>query len=313
MHDVVVVAPPGVVPYDLSVPCEVFARALGPRGAPAYRVRVCSVEPEVDAGYFALRTWHGLDLLDHADTVVVPGVADVDRPVPEVLLQAIRAAAARGAQVASLCSGAFVLAAAGLLDHRRATTHWLACAELARRFPAIDVDPAVLYVDGGQVLTSAGAAAGMDLCLHLVRRDLGAAAAADAARLSVTPLERDGGQAQFIVRPPAPSDSTSLAGLLVWIDDHLTADLSLAALARRARASQRTLARRFQEQLGCTPARWVTRARVRRAQHLLETGDLSIDEVAARAGFGAATTLRERFHAELATTPRAYRRAFRGR
>ena len=190
---------------------------------------------------FEIRLRAGLEALERADTIIVPGIADIDAPVPRELVQALRAAAERGARLASICSGAFLLAATGLLAGKRATTHWLAAAELARRYPAIEVDPNVLFVDEGNLLTSAGATAGIDLCLHLVRRDFGAAVAANTARMAVVALEREGGQAQFIVHPPPPSDGESLAPLLAWIEQNLHRDLSLFALARRAAMSTRTL------------------------------------------------------------------------
>ena len=220
---------------------------------------------------------------------------------------------ARGARVASVCSGAFLLAATGLLDGRRATTHWRAAAELARRYPRIRVEPDVLYVDEGQVLTSAGAAAAFDLCLHMVRRDYGSAVAVEAARVSVMPLERDGGQTQFIVHPPPAPDGASLAPLLRWLEENTHRELSLDDLARRAALSVRSLNRRFREQTGTTPLQWLLRARVRRAQLLLETTAQSVSRVAADAGFGSVTAFREHFRRVAATSPQAYRRAFRGR
>ena len=311
MHQVAVVALDGVVPFDLATPCEVFGRVRLPSGSAGYRVRVCGVRREVDAGTFTLKTRHGLSLLSKAHTVIVPGIADVSVPIPGELVQALRAAAKRGARIASICSGAFVLAATGLLDGRRATTHWLATEELARRHPTIEVDPNVLYVDGGQLLTSAGAAAGLDLCLHLVRLDYGAAVAADAARLSVMPLERDGGQSQFIVHAPPGPELSSLEALLPWLEKHLARKLSLEVIARRAALSVRTLNRRFREQLGTTPLNWLLRARVRRAQALLETTSLSVESIAAKVGFGSASALREQFQRFVSTSPYAYRRAFR--
>ena len=311
VHRVAIVALEGVVPFDLAVPCEVFGRVQLPGGRPGYEVRVCSVRREVNAGAFTLKTRHGLARLAQADTVILPGIADVSRPIPRPLIKALRAAAARGARVASICSGAFVLAATGLLDGRRATTHWLATDELARRFPALDVDPNVLYVDDGQFLTSAGAAAGLDLCLHLVRLDFGAAVAADAARLSVMPLERGGGQAQFIVHAPPAPDSASLAPLLPWLEKHLTDSLSLPSMARRAGISVRTLNRRFREQLDTTPLHWLLRARVQRARALLESTNHSVEEIAGKVGFGSVSALREQFQKVLKTSPQAYRRAFR--
>lgn len=312
MHRIGVVAFEGVVLFDLAVPVEVFSRARPPGAPRLYDVRVCGVTDVVATETVAIRAPWPLDELEAVDTVVVPGVDDLDRPLPHALLAALRAAAARGARIVSICSGAFVLAAAGLLEGRRATTHWIAAPELQRRFPKVQVDPSVLYVADGPILTSAGAAAGLDLCLHLVRVDHGAAAAAEAARLSVMPLERDGGQAQFIVHPPPTDVGANLAPVLAWIEAHLDADLAVPALARRAGQSPRTFLRRFKEQTGTTPARWIARARVRRAQVLLETTDASVDAIADATGLGAASTLRERFHAIVGTSPAAYRRAFRG-
>ncbi|MFD0818574.1 GlxA family transcriptional regulator, partial [Micromonospora zhanjiangensis] len=219
--------------------------------------------------------------------------------------------AANGARIASICGGAFTLAATGLLDGRRATTHWLATDRLAARHPRIQVDPNVLYVDNGQFLTSAGAAAGLDLCLHLIRRDHGAAVAADAARLSVMPLERAGGQAQFITHePPAPEGAT-LEPLLAWMRDNTGRELTLADIARHAGVSTRTLNRRFRDQTGTTPLRWLHRVRVHRAQHLLETTAHSVDLVATRVGFASTTAFRDHFKRITGTSPQAYRRSFR--
>lgn len=318
-HRVVIVATDGVVPFDLATPYELFQRVRLPDGAPGYQVRVCGVREEVETEGFWIRVRHGLEALGRADTVLLPGVADVSAPVPEHLVRAVQRAAARGARVASICSGAFLLAATGLLDGKRATTHWLAAAELARRFPAVTVDPRVLYVDEGQVLTSAGAAAGLDLCLHLIRRDHGAAVAAEAARVSVMPLERAGGQSQFIVHaPPAQEPGGEGAGgslrpLLAWLEGKLADEgLTLEAMARRAATSVRSLSRRFREQTGTTPLQWLLRARVRRAQLLLETTAHSIERVAASAGFGSVAAFRVQFGRAVGTSPQAYRRAFRG-
>ena len=311
MHVVAVVAVPGVVPFDLAAPCEVFGRARLSSGGPAYQLKVCGVSREVDAGLFGMRTRWGLSDLLRADTIILPGVADLSRPVPRALVACLRTAAARGKRIASICSGAFLLAATGLLDGKRATTHWLAAAELARRHPAIEVDPNVLYIDNGQILTSAGAAAGLDLCLHLVRRDHGAAVAADAARISVMPLERYGGQAQFIVHAPPAADGQSLEPVLRWLERNLDRPLRLPEIARKAGMSTRSLSRRFHEQTGATPAQWVTRARVRRAQQLLETTRHAVERVAADAGFRSTATFRERFRRVVGTSPQTYRRTFR--
>lgn len=306
---VAVVAFDGVVLGDLSTACEVFGLARTKRGVPAYDVRVCSESPAVESIHLELRVPWRLTALAGADTVIVPGIDDLTKSAPAAVLRAIRRAADRGARVASICTGAFVLAAAGVLDGLRATTHWRAAADLARRHPSIDVDPNVLYVDNGRVLTSAGAAAGFDLCMHLVRRDLGAEAAASVARLAVMPLERGGGQAQFIKHEP-PSADGSMAPLLGWLEQNLSRELPLSAIARRAAMSTRTLSRRFREQVGTTPAAWIARARVRHAQRLLETTSMSVEQVANEAGFGSATVLREHFGGVVGTSPLAYRRAF---
>lgn len=311
MHTVALLALEGVVPFDLAVPIEVFGRARLPSGDPAYRVRVCALEPEVDAGTFALRAPWALTDLATADTVIIPGVADVSRPVPAVVLDALTTSAANGTRVASICVGAFTLAAAGLLDGLRATTHWAAAAELARRYPRVEVDPDVLYVDNGQLLTSAGAAAGLDLCLHMIRTDHGSAVAADAARLSVMPLERAGGQAQFITHEPPAPDGASLQPVLVWLENNLARDLTIDDIAAHAALSTRTLNRRFRDQTGTTPLQWLHRTRLRHAQYLLETTDHPVERICRQVGFTSPTTFRERFKHLVGTSPQAYRSAFR--
>jgi transcriptional regulator GlxA family with amidase domain len=309
--NVAVLALHGVVAFDLTIACDTFARVRLANGRPAYQVRVCGEAPVIKAGLFDLRVPWDLSHIRVADTLIVPGIENPMMPIDDMVLDAVRGAAKRGARIASICSGAFVLAAAGLLDGQRATTHWLAAKELALRYPSIDVDPNVLYVDNGKVLTSAGAAAGIDLCLHMIRRDHGSAIAAEAARRAVVPLERDGGQAQFIEHEP-PTSTSSLAPLLQWMTLHLNADLSLERLARRAALSTRTLSRRFREQVGTSPLQWLLMQRVRRAQQLLETSDLSIERIASRVGFASATNLRERFLVVVGTSPTAYRRTFGG-
>ncbi|HWD01580.1 MAG TPA: helix-turn-helix domain-containing protein [Amycolatopsis sp.] len=311
MHTVVILALENVVPFDLATPIEVFTRTLLPDDRAAYRVLVCAPAPVVDAGPVAIQVRHGLEALAEADTIIVPGRAEFDE-VPAEVIGALRVAASNGTRLASICSGAFVLAAAGLLDGQRATTHWAAAAELAARYPAIDVDPDVLYVDNGAILTSAGAAAGLDLCLHLIRRDHGSAVAADAARLSVMPLEREGGQ--FIVHdlPPAPRGS-ALEPLLVWLEEHCAEDLTLDAIAAKAGLSSRTLNRRFREHTGTSPLQWLLRARIRRAQHLLEATDHGVDRIAGQVGFGSPTSFRDRFKRVVGTSPQAYRTRFAAR
>jgi len=312
MHTIAVLALDGVLAFDLSTPIEVFGRTHLPDGRAAYRVRVCAPSAEVDVGAFTLRAPWGLDMLAEADTIILPGLADPTAPIPMDVLDALRAAAARETRIASICVGAFTLAATGLLDGLRATTHWVAAGALARRYPAVEVDANVLFVDNGQILTSAGAAAGLDLCLHMIRRDHGAAVAADAARLAVMPLERDGGQAQFITHEPPTPDGATLEPLLRWMDENAHRDLTLADIAARAMVSTRTLNRRFREQTGTTPLHWLHRARLRRAQYLLETTDHSVERVAGQVGFSSPTTFRERFRGLVGASPQAYRRAFRG-
>jgi transcriptional regulator GlxA family with amidase domain len=316
VHVVAVLACDGVIGFDMTTPIEVFGRVRLADGRPGYQVRVCGPRRLIDAGSFRLRAPWPLAALQDADTVVVPGLADPTAPVSPAVLDAVRTAAARGARVASICVGAFVLAAAGLLDGRRATTHWTAAAELARRHPAVEVDPKVLFVDGGTVLTSAGAAAGLDLCLHMVGRDHGSAVAAQTARVSVMPLQRSGGQAQFIAGPAGsirPDVSSSLQPLLDWVAEHLAEDLTLADLAAAANLSTRTLLRRFAAQLGETPSHWVNRRRIDAARELLEATDTPVEQIGALVGLAAGTTFRERFRAVVGVTPSAYRAAFRGR
>lgn len=309
-HLVTIIAFDGVVLGDLSVPCEVFGRVHQSDGSPFYEIRICSVTSQVRSEHVTLEVPWRLSSIGRADTVIIPGLENLAHVPPATILRAIHKAVVRGARVASICSGAFVLAATGALDGLRATTHWQAARELQRRFPAIDVDPDVLYVDNGTILTSAGAAAGFDLCLYLVRRDLGAEAAAAVARASVMPLERSGGQAQFIVHKPPTSDGTSMGRLMIWIEENLCDDLSLPALARKGAMSIRTLSRNFRAEAGMTPAEWIARARVRSAQRLLETTRLDMEQVAADCGFGSASVLRQHFAAVVGTSPVAYRRAF---
>jgi transcriptional regulator GlxA family with amidase domain len=313
MHTVAVLALRQVIPFDLATPVEVFSRTRLPDGRPGYRVRVCAEEPEVDAGTFVLRAPWGLDGLDGADTVVVPGTAEPAAPLPPAVRTALRQAGAAGTRIASLCTGAFTLAASGLLDGLRATTHWMAARQLAATYPEVAVDPDVLYVDNGQFLTSAGAAAALDMCLHMVRRDYGSAVAADAARLSVTPLEREGGQAQFVANDhdhsPAPAGS-ALEPLLAWLRENLQRPLALDDIAAHAGVSTRTLIRRFREQTGTSPLQWLHRARIRQAQHLLETTPHSVERIGAQVGFGSPTAFRDRFKRTTGVSPNTYRHTF---
>ncbi|MFJ3302636.1 GlxA family transcriptional regulator [Streptomyces sp. NPDC086549] len=314
MHTVAVLALDQVIPFDLTVAIDTFGWARLPDGRAAYRVRVCSSAQEVTAaaGAFTVRAPYGLDALAEADTIILPGVADPTAPLPPEVAEAVRTAAANGTRIASICVGAFVFAATGLLDGLRATTHWVAAQDLAAMYPKVTVDPNVLYVDNGQFLTSAGAAAAMDMCLHMIRLDHGSAVAAHTARHCVMPLEREGGQAQFIVhdQPPAPAGAT-LEPLLDWLEESCARDLTLDEIAARAGMSTRTLNRRFREQTGTTPLQWLHRARVRRAQYLLETTPYPVERIAEQVGFGSPTAFRERFRRVVGTSPQAYRRAFK--
>lgn len=308
MHTVAVLALDGVIAFDLATPIEVFGRTLATDGTPLYDVQAAGPRRTVGAGPIRISVPHTLDLIaEDADTVIVPGRADLTSAPDRHSLEAVRAAAGRGARVASICVGALDLAATGLLDGLRATTHWRAAGLLASRHPAVEVSADALFVDNGQILTSAGASAGLDLCLHLVARDHGGVVAADAARTAVMPLTRDAGQAQYVRDDTL--GSTGLAETLRWIDEHADQPVSVADIARSASVSTRTLNRRFADELGVTPSGWLTRARVRQAQHLLETTDDPIERVAAASGLGSAANLRARFSDLVGTTPTRYRHA----
>ena len=292
------------------MPCEIFGRTQDDEGRRLYDVRVCGLRPNVESAHVRLGTRWPLTTVRRADTVIVPGIDDLHRSIPDAVLKELRRAIERGARVASICTGAFVLARTGALDGLAATTHWAAASEFARRFPSVKVNPEVLYVDNGALLTSAGAAAGLDLCLHLVRRDFGSEIAAHTARGAVMPLERAGGQAQFIVHEQPDLPDTTFGPLVVWLEGNLGKDLSLPIVARRAAMSCRTLSRRFRERVGMTPAAWIARARIRQAQRLLETTRLSVEAIAEAVGFGSAPVLREHFRATVGASPLMYRRAF---
>lgn len=311
---VVAVAYDGLATFEFGVVVEVFGFPR-PEIDPWYTFSVCSVDrgPLRAIGGVQVVANKGLRALSTAGTIAIPGWRDVNERPPESLLMALRRAHRRGARLLSLCSGAFVLAAAGLLDGRRAATHWRHAQQLGRDYPCVRVDPDVLYVDDGQVLTAAGSAAGIDLCLHLVRRDFGAGVANNLARRLVVSPHRDGGQAQFIDRPMGRCSSPDVARLMDWLRRNIHQRHSVAGMAARIHVSQRTLARRFREQAGTTPMRWLTSERVRRAQELLEATSDSMDEIAANCGFGSAQLLRFHFHRIAGTSPMAYRASFRGR
>ncbi|WP_431683191.1 helix-turn-helix domain-containing protein [Kitasatospora sp. KL5] len=302
----------GMLHFELSLAYEVFGAAPDAVAVPWYDVTVCG-SAAVQVGRFRLAPDHGLDHLRHADTVIVPGWADIDVDPPAELVDAVREAHEAGARVASLCTGAFVLAAAGLLDGKRATTHWAHTEALAARYPQVEVDPDVLYLDNGRVLTSAGKAAAMDLCLHLVRLDHGSSVANVVARRLVVPPHRDGGQSQFVTTPvPAPGNHP-LADLFPWVMARLDHPLTVEDLARQARMSSRHLGRHFKSVTGTTPLQWLLAQRIRYAQELLETTDDSIDTIAAATGMGTATTLRRHFSRTVGVPPDTYRRTFRTR
>jgi transcriptional regulator GlxA family with amidase domain len=305
--------------YELSIPCTVFGKPQPDLADPWYDLRLCSTrEPPQDGPAngtgLSLRTRHGLDDLVGADTVIVPSVPDpcVDdgEPLPQELITALRHAYEAGARMVSLCTGAFALAEAGLLDGRRATAHWMHTAQLAARYPKVQVDDSVLYVDDGDVLTSAGLTAGLDLCLHLVRRDLGPHVANQLARRMVVPAHRPGGQAQFIDLPMPATDDRGLGPVLDWARAHLDQPLTVEDLARRAAMSPRTLYRRLQAATGATPLQWLLNQRLRRAQSLLESTELPISRIGELSGLGTANNLRHHFLRQIGVSPSDYRRAF---
>jgi transcriptional regulator GlxA family with amidase domain len=318
MHRVVALCLPGVVAFDLTAPAQAFGSAHALGGAPHYAFSTCSIDgaPVRSTSGFEIGVQAGLDALRRADTVVVPGYFAVFDPLPDGVAAGLRAADRRGARVMSVCTGAFALAAAGLLDGRRAATHWAWADELAARFPAVMVEPGVLFVDEGEVLTSAGMSAGIDLSLHVIRRDHGAACADRVARHMVAAPHRDGGQAQFFSTPePARgegvSSSASLEPTRAWARERLAEPLGVEAMARHANVSPRTFARRFRAETGTTPLQWLLGRRVLAARRLLEESDLPVEEIAREVGFGDAASLRSHFRRATATTPTAYRRTFR--
>ncbi|UGT52421.1 GlxA family transcriptional regulator [Nocardia asteroides] len=315
MIEVAALALDGVMTFDLACAVQAFRHGPGVTGEPAgFRMRTCGVRPGPvwTPNGFDLHVEHGLELLAEADLIVVPGIGLPTLPTPEPALDALRAAAERGATIASICIGAFVLAQAGLLDDRPATTHWGYCDQFAALYPAVKLDPAALYIDDGDILTSAGLSAGLDLCLHIARRELGAAAAADLARWNVVPPHREGGQAQYIPRPMGGADPHGgLAATLTWAVANPEAAHDVPALAAHALMSERTFIRRFKAEVGTTPRAWLDAQRLGRARELLERTDLAVETVAQRAGFGSVTALRDHLRAVTGLTPSAYRRSLR--
>ncbi|MEU4442079.1 helix-turn-helix domain-containing protein [Actinosynnema sp. NPDC050801] len=311
LRSVAAVVIDGLAPFEFGVICEVFGIDRTEDGVPAIDFKVCGErpgEPVRTSVGASLTPDHGLDALGEADLVAVPAVAIRDE-YPPLVLEAIRRAHRGGSTLLSVCSGSFVLGAAGLLDDRRCTTHWHHAAELAERFPNAKIDPDVLFVDEGDIVTSAGTAAGIDACLHVVRRELGAAVTATIARRMVVAPQREGGQRQF-VELPAPHQADSLQPLLAWLQDRLDQEHTIASLAEQATMSERTFARRFAAETGTTPHRWLTVQRVLRARQLLEETQLTVEEVAQRAGFGTAALLRHHFTTVVGVPPKDYRRSF---
>jgi len=315
-HDVAIIVYDGFTAFELGVVCEVFGddRWVAP-GDPWYRLFICgdTSTPVTADGGFRILVPHGLERLSSVGTVIVPPTYRPEE-VPEGVFEALRSAHARGCRILSLCAGAFVLAEAGLLNGRRAATHWAESDALARRYPLVSVDPGVLYVDDGDILTGAGSAASIDLCLHIVRQDYGSEVATQLARQLVVPPQRDGGQAQYIENPMPTLDSSDLfADTVAWVQEHLDEPVTVEDLAVRAAMSPRTFARRFLAATGTTPYQWLVRQRVRHAQRLLEMSDLSIEAVAERSGFCTAGNLRKHFGRIVHTSPQAYRRTFQDR
>lgn len=310
-HVVVAIAYDGLCTFEFGCTVELFALDRPELGVDWYDFHVCAVErgPIRAAGGITVQARYAPGLLKKADTIVIPGWRNADEAPPPALVAAIRAAHARGARLCSICSGVFVLAAAGVLDGRKATTHWRYADLLARRHPAIDVAPDALYIDTGQVITSAGSAAGLDMLLHLVRRDYGAKVGNQVAQRLVVAPHREGGQAQFVPRPLPAGDGGRLARLMDWLRRHPAQPQTVATMARRAAMSPRTLQRQFRDATGMGPVEWLTRERVARAKELLES-PLPLAQVAERAGFGSEETLRHHFRRVAATTPGAYRKAF---
>ncbi|MBT2478230.1 GlxA family transcriptional regulator [Streptomyces sp. ISL-94] len=316
-HRVVVLALAGLLPFELGIPHRIFGRAKDPAGRSLYEILTCGLAPgpvPTDAD-FAVQVEHGPELLAAADTVVVPASYELGPAYEQGRLTGELAAALAhirpGTRLVSICTGGYVLAAAGYLDGRRATTHWASAEHFQALFPAVRVDAGVLYTDDGDVLTSAGVAAGIDLCLHIVRRDHGAAVANEVARRTVVPPHRDGGQAQFIARPVPQPQLASTTAARAWVLDRLHEPLRLSDLARQEAMSVRTFTRRFREESGVSPGEWITGQRVERARQLLEQTDLPMEQVARETGFGTAQSLRKHVQAALGVSPTAYRRTFR--
>lgn len=313
LKDVVVLVYPGVAPFELGVLCEAWGVDREDQGVPGFDFAICAPEPgrvPTSLEGFALEVSEGLDRLGQADLICLPAMPR-NHPVPSSVVDALKQAYDRGSRLLSVCAGAFVLGEAGLLDGRRCTTHWRYVDELEQRFPLAKVSCDVLYVDDGPVITSAGSAAGLDACLHVMRQEFGASVAATLARRMVVAPHRDGGQAQFIESPVPVTTADTLQPLLEWMGSHLHDNLSVEALAGRAMMSSRTFARRFRAETGTTPYHWVTNQRVLLAERLLEESEETVERIATRAGFSNATAFRHHFARLRGTTPQRYRRLFK--
>jgi AraC family transcriptional activator FtrA len=311
-HLVVALAYDRLCTFEFGCTVELFALERPELKVNWYDFAVCAVEPGPihAAGGITIEASHDLGLLKRAGTIVIPGWRDPAETPPEALLAQLRAAFARGTRLCTICSGVFVLAAAGLLDGRRVTTHWRYADQLAQRYPAIEVLPDDLYVDGGQIITSAGSAAGLDMLLHLVRRDYGAHVGNLVAQRLVLPPHREGGQAQYLPRPMAHDEQGRLTALMEWLRKHPADHHTVTSMAARAAMSERTLQRKFQETSGLSPVEWLTRERIAIVKDLLETSDMALAKIADRAGFGSEESLRRHFRRLTATTPASYRRQF---
>lgn len=311
LHSIACIAVPQMAPFEFGVICEVFGIDRSEQGGPTFDFHVVAAEPgpiSTKLG-FDVVVHEGLEGARTADLVAVPASL-IDEPAHPAVLEVIRDAVDRGAWVLSVCSGAFTLGRAGVLDGRRATTHWMYTERMAEMFPRTEVDPDVLFVQDGKVVTGAGTAAGIDAALHIVRTELGASAANIIARRMVVPPQRDGGQSQFIQTPVVECRTDSFAEVLDWMLEHLDEDLTVDRLARKALMSPRTFARKFRAETGTTPNAWLNRQRLLRAQQLLEETDLTLEEIARETGFGAAAVMRHHFVKVLQTTPTRYRRVF---
>jgi len=318
LHRVVILVRDGVIPMEIGIPHRLFGEARSPEGKPLYAVLTAALHPGpvVAQADFVLQVPHGPEVLATADTVIIPASEeDYDTPTQGVLTDEMRAALALirpGTRVASICTGAFILAAAGMLDGRPATTHWKMVPDFQDLFPQVDLDPNVLFTEADGVLTSAGVASGLDLCIHMIRSDHGAIVANDVARGTVIPPHREGGQAQYIQRPvPAPRSSI-VSHARAWALEHLDEQITLDSLARACAVSRRTFTRKFREETGISPMQWLLEQRVQRACELLETSDRTVDRIATEAGFGTGAAMRLHFRQTLGVTPQQYRMTFRG-